>query len=50
MNIIDIISKKTLLPSPNVMVFINTAPYRYKNIICQKIVVAFVKLPNLHVS
>ncbi|AID92939.1 MULTISPECIES: retron St85 family RNA-directed DNA polymerase [Klebsiella] len=30
MNIIDIISKKTLLPSPNVMVFINTAPYRYK--------------------
>lgn len=30
MNIVEIISKKTMLSSSNVMSFINTAPYRYK--------------------
>lgn len=36
MNIIEIISKKTMLSSSNVMVFINTAPYRYKKYYLQK--------------
>lgn len=36
MNIIDIISKKTMLPSSNVITFINTAPYRYKKYYLKK--------------
>ncbi|CAI1926972.1 Retron-type reverse transcriptase [Serratia marcescens] len=36
MNIIEIISKKTMLSSSNVMAFIHTAPYRYKKYYLQK--------------